>query len=110
MNFSLTSNLKGNSRIQKSIIIKRPSSIQILSAYLCCSNNHYSLKLENIRIKVLSEEKLFTSYFILGALSDIFLKKYLNNNTTFHLKKKIDSNKNSIWTPQQNIFISPAKI
>ena len=103
-------NLKGNSGIQKSIIIKRPSSIQILSAYLCCSNNHYSVKLENIRIKVLSEEKLFTSYFILGALSDIFLKKYLNNNTTIHLKKKIDSNKNSIWTPQQNIFISPAKI
>ena len=81
-------NLKGNARIQKSIIIKRLCSIQIFSAYLCCSNNHYSIKLENIRIKVLSEGKLFTSYFILGPLSDIFLQKYFNNNITIDFKKK----------------------
>ena len=109
-------NLNVNNVNQKNIVIKKPSFKQILSDYLCCSKSHYTIKLENIRIKVLSEEKLFTSYFILGALSDIFLKKYLfnnnniiNNNTT-NLKKKNNSKKNSIWTPQQNIFISPAKI
>jgi len=37
----------------------------------------YINKLENIRMKFLSEEKLFTSYFILGSISDIFLKRYL---------------------------------
>ena len=109
-------NLNVNNVNQKNIVIKKPSFKQILSDYLCCSKSHYTIKLENIRVKVLSEEKLFTSYFILVALSDIFLKKYLfnnnniiNNNTT-NLKKKNNSKKNSIWTPQQNIFISPAKI
>ena len=121
-------NLKGNFGVQNSIMIKKPSIIQILSGYLCCSKNHYIINLENIRIKVLSEEKLFTSYFILGALSDIFLKKYLNNNNnnnntnnnnnninnnnnnTINLKKNITSKKNNIRSPQQNIFISPANI
>ncbi len=53
-----------------------------------------------IRKKVLSEEKLFTTYFILGTLSNIFLNNYQNNN----LVNKTDIKKNKIFIPKLNIY------
>ncbi len=66
---------------------------------MCCINNNNINKIENIRIKILSEEKLFSYYFILRTLNNITLKKNQNFNNN-----KIDLKKNKNWIPQQNIY------
>ena len=70
-------NLKEKNSLNKSFLEKKVKIFKILYSKLFCKNTSIT-QLQNLRIKVLSEEKLFTSYFILGALSDIFLKKFLN--------------------------------
>ena len=95
-------NLKEQSFPQKKIFKRKPKTCKILYVKLCCLKNTYINKLENIRMKVLSEEKLFTSYFVLGALSDIFLKRYLNESINY--ENKIDKKNKNIWSPHQNLF------
>ena len=88
--------------------VKKPTLKKILNAKLCCIKNNYITKLINIRTKVLSEEKLFSSYYILGALSDIFMKHFMNEK--MQRNSKIQNRKNKFWTPQQNAFINFEKI
>jgi hypothetical protein len=64
-------------------------------------------------MKVLSEEKLITEYYIIGMISDIVLKNGQNNNVynlnEFNSKKKIDnyySKQRQISLPQNKIFLS----
>jgi len=85
----------GNIINNKKITIK-----QILYYHLCCfkKNNVYHLIIT--RKKVLSEEKLFTTYFILGTLSNIFLNNYQNNNTG----NKTEIKKNKIFIPKLNVY------
>ena len=92
-------NLKEYPIIKKKIQLKKITVKQILFHYLCCINNNNINKIENIRIKILSEEKLFSSYFILRTLNNITLKKNQNFNNN-----KIDLKKNKNWIPQQNIY------
>ena len=71
-------------------------------------------QLLNIRMKVLSEEKLISEYYIIGMISDIVLKNgQINNNgynlNDFNSKKKIDNYYNKqrqISLPQNKIFLS----
>ena len=48
---------------------------------LSCKSNNIIRQLLKIRMKVLSEEKLITEYYIIGLMSDIILKhNKINNN------------------------------
>jgi len=90
------SNLKEYSIIQKNIKSQKITVKQIIYHYLCCIKNNNINKIENIRKNILSEEQLFSFYYILGTLKDIIIKN--NNNHKIYLKK----NKNSI--PGKNIY------
>ena len=90
------SNLREYSIIQKNIKSQKITVKQIIFHYLCCIKNKNIDKIENIRKKILSEEQLFSFYYILGALNDIIIEK--NQNFKIDLKK----NKNLI--PNKNIY------
>ncbi len=80
------SNLKEYSIIQKNIKSQKISVKQIIFYHLCCIKNNNINKIEKIRKKILSEEQLFSFYYILGALNDIFIDK--NQNFKIRIKKK----------------------
>ena len=88
-------NVKESSIIQKNMSYKKISIKQILYFYLCCSKNNNINQIEIIRKKVLSEEKLFTFYYILGSLSDN-VDKYQNINK----ESKSDIRKKNVYTSQ----------
>ena len=89
-------NLKNDPFIKKNIQLSKINIKQILHHYLCCIKNNNIIKIENIRKKILSEEKFFSSYFIIRTLNDNILKR--NQNFNNNIKK----NKN--WIPFQNIY------
>ena len=68
-------NIKKSSTIEKKSSLNKITFRKILYHYFCCYKNIIINRIVNIRKKVLSEEKLFTSYYILGNLSDVILKK-----------------------------------
>ena len=80
------SNLKEYSIIQKNIKSQKISVKQIIFYHLCCIKNNNINKIEDIRKKILSEEQLFSFYYILGALNDIFIDK--NQKFKIRIKKK----------------------
>ena len=90
------SNLKEYSIIQKNIKSQKVTVKQIIFHYLCCFKNKNIDKIEDIRKKILSEEQLFSFYYILGALNDIIIE----NNHNF----KIDLKKNKNLVPNKNIY------
>ena len=92
-------NLKEYPIIQNNIQVKKINIKQIQFHYLCCIKNNNINKIENIRRKVLSEEKLFSSYFIIRNLNNIILKKNQNFNIN-----KINFKKNKNYFPQKNIY------
>jgi hypothetical protein len=57
---------------------KNINCFTILKNKFCLKKNAIIQQLIGIRIKVLSEEKLFTSYYIIGSLSDKLLKRQSN--------------------------------
>ena len=93
-------NLKESIIVKKNIILTKIKIKQILCFYICCFKNNNINKIETIRKKVLSEEKLFTFYFVLGSLSNNILKlnQEISKESYTNLKK------NKIWIPQQNIY------
>jgi hypothetical protein len=88
--------------------------LDILCNKLNLKPNQTISQLLNIRMKVLSEEKLISEYYIIGMISDIVLKNgQINNNgynlNDFNSKKKIDNYYNKqrqISLPQNKIFLS----
>ena len=91
---------KLSSPVENIVNYKKFTNKQILNYYLCCLKKNNISHIITIRKKVLSEEKLFTTYFILGTLSNIFLNNYQNNN----LVNKTDIKKNKIFIPKLNIY------
>ena len=93
-------NLKESIIVKKNIKLTKINIKQILYFYICCFKNNNINKIETIRKKVLSEEKLFTFYFVLGSLSNNILKlnQEISKESYTNLKK------NKIWIPQQNIY------
>ena len=91
---------KSSSPVENIINYKKITIKQILYYYLCCFKKNNVYYLIAIRKKVLSEEKLFTTYFILGTLSNIFLNNYQNNN----IGNKTDIKKNKVFIPKLNIY------
>jgi len=90
------SNLREYSIIQKNIKYQKISVKQIIFHYLCCFKNKNINKIEDIRKKILSEEQLFSFYYILGALNDIIIE----DNHNF----KIDLKKNKNFIPNKKIY------
>jgi hypothetical protein len=79
-----------NFRLQK-ITVK-----EIIYHHFCCIKNNNINKIEDIRMKILSEEQLFSFNYILGTLNDFIIEK--NHNF------KIDLKKHKNWIPNQNIY------
>jgi hypothetical protein len=107
--------LKENGK--KGLKLKDLSCCDIICNKLNLKNNQTINQLLHIRMKVLSEEKLITEYYIIGLISDIVLKKQNNNNFNIYnnnfndgnINKKRTENyqKNNIFsTPQNKIFLS----
>ena len=100
----------------KGLKLKNLSCSDIICNKLSLTNNHTINQLLHIRMKVLSEERFITQYYIIGMISDIVLKKqnnffniYNNNiNDIILNQKKIENyHKNSIVNiPQNKIFTS----
>ena len=97
---------KLSSSIRNNIKFKKITIKHILYYYLCYYKKSNISHLVDIRKKVLSEEKLFTTYFILGTLSNNFLNNYQNNN----IANKTDIKKNNIYTSKLNIYELNKKI
>jgi hypothetical protein len=66
-------NLKNDPFIKKNIQLSKINIKQILHHYLCCIKNNNIIKIENIRKKILSEEKFFSSYFIITVMALILM-------------------------------------
>ena len=109
-------NLKDNFFYRKKLggKIKSFSCCDVTCNLFSCKSNNIIRQLLKIRMKVLSEEKLITEYYIIGLMSDIILKhNKINNNmlTTledFTQKKKIEyyQRKSKYSLPQNRIFLS----
>ena len=102
-----------NTFIKKGLKLRNLTCLDILCNKLNLKPNQTIRQLLNIRMKVLSEEKLITEYYIIGMISDIVLKNSQNNNgyniNDFNSKKKIDNYYNKqrqISLPQNKIFLS----
>ncbi len=102
-----------NTFIKKGLKLRNLTCLDILCNKLNLKPNQTIRQLLNIRMKVLSEEKLITEYYIIGMISDIVLKNGQNNNmynlNEFNSKKKIDnyySKQRQISLPQNKIFLS----
>jgi hypothetical protein len=108
-------NLKDNIFYKKkSGKIKSFSCFDVTCNSLSCKPNNNIKKLLTVRMKVLSEEKLITEYYVIGLMSDIILKhNKINNNMLNSLedcnpKKKIQhyQRKSKYSFPQNRIFLS----
>jgi hypothetical protein len=102
-----------NTFIKKGIKIKHFSFFDILCNKVNFKPNQSIRQMLNIRMKVLSEEKLITEYYVIGMISDVVLKKgqnnIYNNCMDMNPKSKIDSyvkKKNTISIPQNRLFLS----
>ena len=107
-------NLK-DSNTKKGLKLRNLTCCDILCNKLNLKPSQTIRQLLNIRMKVLSEEKLITEYYIIGMISDIVLKHGQNNtqNTTnlgdINYRKKVDNYYNKqkqISLPQNKIFLS----
>jgi hypothetical protein len=107
-------NLK-DSNIKKGLKLRNLTCCDILCNKLNLKPSQTIRQLLNIRMKVLSEEKLITEYYIIGMISDIVLKHGQNNtqNTTnlgdINYRKKVDiyyNKQKQISLPQNKIFLS----
>ncbi len=90
------SNLKDYSTIQNNISLQKITVKKILYHHICCIKSNIIEKIENIRKRILSEEQLFSFYYLLGSLNN----NIINTNQNF----KIDLKKSKNWIPNQNIY------